>query len=156
MILGLNSAVFFIVVLALTVSLVSLVISMMMQMRVKKIFRSASAPDIERLMTLHSKTIEDLVKYRAESTSYMKSLDGRIKKKTANASTLRFNPFQGTGAGSNQSFSSVFADEEGDGVVITSMHTRERTNVFAKPLKNWSSEYQLSEEENEALSQAKK
>lgn len=85
----------------------------------------------------------------------MKSLDERIKKKTMSASTLRFNPFQGEGVGGNQSFSSVFADEEGRGVIITSMHTRERTNVFAKPIKNWKSEYELSEEEMTVINKAK-
>jgi len=85
----------------------------------------------------------------------MKSLDERIKKKTMGASTLRFNPFQGGGVGGNQSFSSIFADEEGNGVIITSMHTRERTNVFAKPIKNWKSEHELSEEEMTVINKAK-
>jgi hypothetical protein len=71
------------------------------------------------------------------------------------ASTIRFNPFQGGEVGSNQSFSSVFADEEGNGVVITSMHTRERTNVFAKPLKTWKSEYELTQEEKEVIKKSK-
>lgn len=155
MIIDWNSAVFFAPFAALAVSLVALVISVIMHMRVRKIFRSANTPDIERLMILHTKTIEDLVKFKAESTEYMKFLDGRIKKKTTNASTLRFNPFQGEGVGGNQSFSSILADEEGDGVIITSMHTRERTNIFAKPLKKWESEYNLSEEESKVLSQAK-
>jgi len=112
-------------------------------------------PDIERLIRLHTKTLEDFVGFKAESAEYMRSLDSRIKKKTTNASTLRFNTFQGEGVGGNQSFSSVFVDEEGDGVVITSMYTRERTNVFAKPLKNWKSEYKLSEEEKKVINKAK-
>jgi hypothetical protein len=155
MTIDLNLVVFFIPFTALAVSLITLIISIVMHVRVKRIFRSANTPDIERLMGLHTKTIEDLVKFKAESTEYMKSLDGRIKKKTNNVSTLRFNPFQGEGVGGNQSFSSVLADEEGDGVVITSMHTRERTNVFAKPLKKWQSEYKLSEEESKAINQAR-
>jgi hypothetical protein len=68
-----------------------------------------------------------------------------------NSATVRFNPFQGEGTGGNQSFSSIFADEEGNGVVITSMHTRERTNMFGKPLKNWKSEYELTDEEKQAI-----
>lgn len=155
MAIDLNLVVFFIPFAALAVSLIALIVSIVMHVRVRRIFRSAKTPDIERLMGLHTKTIEDFVKFKAESTEYMKSLDGRIKKKTAGASTLRFNPFQREGTGGNQSFCSVFADETGDGVVITSMHTRERTNVFAKPLKKWQSEYQLSEEEQKVISQAK-
>lgn len=155
MALGLDSIVFFMPFLALAVSVIALAISMAIHFRIKKIFRSANVPDIERLMALHSKTLEEFVKFKAESMSYMQTLNVRIKKKTNNVATLRFNPFQREGIGGNQSFASVFADEEGDGVVITSMQTRERTNVFAKPLKNWQSEYNLSEEENRAITQAK-
>ena len=150
-----NLVVFLLPFIALAISLIALVFSTLMHLRVSKIFRSTNTPDIERLLKLHTKTLEDFIRFQAESTEYMKRLDSRLKKKTTNAATLRFNPFQREGIGGNQSFSSVFADEEGNGVVITSMHTRERTNVFAKPLKNWKSEYELSEEEKRTINKAK-
>ena len=46
-------------------------------------------------------------------------------------------------------------DEEGDGLVISSLYSRERMSIFAKPIKNNKSEYELSMEEKEALSKAK-
>lgn len=147
--------VFFVPFVALTAALLALVISIMMHIRVSKIFRNSKASDIEKLMRLHTKTLEDLLAFQAGTTSYMKSLDYRIKEKMKSAPTLRFNPFQGRGVGGNQSFSSVFADEEGNGVVITSMHARERTSVFAKPLKNWRSEYELSKEEKMTINKIK-
>ena len=150
-----NLVVFLLPFIGLLVSLVALGFAIAMHMRVTRIFRSANSADIEKLLKLHSKTLEDFVRFQAQSTLYMKSLDERIKKKMMSAETLRFNPFQGEGTGGNQSFSSVFADEEGTGVVITSMHTRERTNVFAKPLKNWQSEYELTEEEKTSIKNSK-
>ena len=69
----------------------------------------------------------------------------------ASAPTFRFNPFQETEVVAIKVFLLFFAGEEGNGVVITSMHTRERTNVFAKPLKKWQSEYELSGEEKEVV-----
>lgn len=155
MLIDWNLAVFLLPFIALAVSLIALILSIIMHVRVARIFRSASAPDIERLLKLHTKTLEDLLRFQAESVVQTKKLDDRIKKKVASVPTLRFNPFHGNGAGGNQSFSSVFADEEGNGVVITSMHTRERTNVFAKPLKNWKSEYELSEEEKITIENCK-
>ncbi|MBN2094009.1 MAG: DUF4446 family protein [Candidatus Zambryskibacteria bacterium] len=142
---------FFISLVAIVVALIALIIAIIMQVKVRRIFRSANTPNLERLIGLHSKTLENLLKFQTEATGYIKSLDKRVKTKTNSAYTLRFNSFQGEGIGGNQSFSSVLTDEEGNGVIITSMHTRERTNVFAKPLKNWLSEYQLSEEEKKAL-----
>lgn len=150
-----STAIFFAPFAALAISIVALIFAIMMRIRVSNIFRSANAPDIERLLKLHTKTLEEFVQYKAESSLYMKSLDQRIKEKMKSSETVRFNPFQGGEVGGNQSFSSVFADEEGNGVVITSMHTRERTNVFAKPLKSWKSEYELSEEEKETINKAK-
>jgi hypothetical protein len=150
-----NLVVFFIPFIALVAALLALVFSIIMHIRVSKIFRSASSTDIEKLLKLHTKTLEDFITFKAEASGYLKSLDNRIKKKMANAATVRFNPFQGEGVGGNQSFSVCLADEEGNGVVITSMHTRERTNVFAKPLQNWKSEHKLSEEEIQAVTKQK-
>lgn len=146
-----NLVVFFAPFIALVTAVVALIFSILMHIRVSRIFRSANSSDIEKLLKLHSKTIEDLLKYQADSSNYMGYLDSRIKKKTTSASVTRFNPFVGEGVGGNQSFSSVFADEEGNGVVITSIHTRARTNVFAKPLKNWKSEYELTNEEKKTI-----
>ncbi len=150
------AVVFFAPFAALAVSLTALVLAILMRVRVGRIFRSANAPDLERLLKLHTKTLEEFVQFKAESSVYLRSLDQRIKEKTNRVSTIRFNPFHGGEVGGNQSFSSVFADEEGNGVVVTSIHTRERTNVFAKPLSGWHSDYELSEEEKNAITQAKK
>lgn len=155
MIIPWNLVVFLLPFIGLLISLLALGFAITMHIRVTRIFRSANSSDIEKLLKLYSKTLEDFVRFQAKSTLYMKSLDERIKKKMMSAATLRFNPFQGEGTGGNQSFSSVFADEEGNGVVITSMHTRERTNVFAKPLQNWQSEYELTEEEKTSIKNSK-
>lgn len=141
---------------ALVISLIALILSIVMHRRVSRIFRSANTPDIERLLKLHTKTIEDLLRFQAESVIETKKLDERIKKKVTNVPTLRFNPFQGGGTGGNQSFSVGLFDEEGDGAIITSMHTRERTNIFAKPLKKWQSEYDLTDEEKRVIKDSKK
>src|SRR3989344_6036819 len=48
----------------------------------------------------------------------------------------------------------IILDEEGDGLVISSLYSRERMSIFAKPVKNGKSEYELSTEEKEALTRA--
>jgi hypothetical protein len=69
---------------------------------------------------------------------------------------VRFNPFKGTGSGGNQSFATTFLNEENNGVVISSLYSREHTSVFSKPIKNGVSEYELSDEEKESFAEAKK
>jgi len=66
---------------------------------------------------------------------------------------IRFNPFSEVGG--DQSFSLALLDADDNGVVITSLYTREENRVYGKPIKRGASEYSLSVEEKEAISKAK-
>jgi len=65
---------------------------------------------------------------------------------------VRFNPF--SDAGGDQSFSLALLDDRKNGVVISSLYGREINRVYAKPIENGSSTYQLSDEEKEAIARA--
>jgi len=66
---------------------------------------------------------------------------------------IRFNPFKELGG--DYSFSLAILDGEDNGVIITSLHTRDRTRVYMKAIKNGKSESELSEDEKKALVKAK-
>jgi len=66
---------------------------------------------------------------------------------------VRFNPFKEVG--SDQSFSVAILDGNDNGIVITSLYTREESRVYGKPIKGGFSEYNLSEEEKQAIEKAK-
>ena len=65
---------------------------------------------------------------------------------------VRFNPFEDTGG--NQSFALALIDSRGDGFVVSSLHARAGTRVYAKAIAGGTSEAALSTEESEALAQA--
>ncbi len=67
---------------------------------------------------------------------------------------VRFNPFKETGG--SHSFSLALLDGTETGVVITGLHTRERTRIYIKSIKNGRSELELSEEERKALIKAQR
>lgn len=68
---------------------------------------------------------------------------------------VRYNPFAETGG--DQSFCLSLLDGNGSGLVISSLHSRDTTRVYAKPVKkNKAAGYELSEEEKEAIKKAKK
>ena len=66
---------------------------------------------------------------------------------------VRFNPFGDTGG--DQSFAIALTDAEGNGFVISSLHRRTESKLYAKPLKDWLSSYTLSDEEKQAISIAR-
>ena len=62
---------------------------------------------------------------------------------------LRFNPFQDTGG--DNSFIAVLLDRRNDGVLISSLYTREGVRLYAKHIHNGASKNHLSEEEKKVL-----
>ena len=62
---------------------------------------------------------------------------------------VRFNPFEETGG--NQSFALAMLDGHGDGFVVSSLHARAGTRVYAKAIARGTAESALSDEESEAL-----
>ncbi len=65
---------------------------------------------------------------------------------------VRYNPFQETGG--DQSFAVALVDGHGNGVVLSSLHGRDVTRVYAKPLQRWESTYSLTDEEKQAIALA--
>jgi len=69
-------------------------------------------------------------------------------------SIVRFNPFGDTGG--DQSFSIAVLDAHNSGYVLTSIHGRQGTRSYVKPIDYGKSKYTLSEEEKQAVTQAAK
>ena len=67
---------------------------------------------------------------------------------------IRFNPFSEVGG--DHSFSVALLDGHYTGIVATSIHTRDRTRVYAKVIKKGKSEIELSSEERKAIAEAQK
>jgi hypothetical protein len=76
-------------------------------------------------------------------------VDRRSRQSLQHIGLVRFNPFEDTG--SDQSFAIALLDDERDGIVISSLHGRANTRLFAKPVNDGSSTHTLSDEEAEAI-----
>jgi hypothetical protein len=66
----------------------------------------------------------------------------------------RYNAF--AEGGNDMSFTIAILDEHQDGVIMTGIHSREQTYIYAKPIQNAKSTYSLSPEEKEAINQTSK
>ena len=77
----------------------------------------------------------------------------RLLRAVQGVSVKRFDPFQG--AGGQQSFASAFLDEKGNGTVLSGIHARDGVRVYAKEVRNFQSERELSEEEKGAIDEAR-
>ncbi len=121
-----------------------------MEIRLRKLFRGKKAGDLEEIFHSLSEDLRNLQISREKTEEYLKEAEGRIKKSLKKIGIVRFNPF-GEVAGSNQSFSIAFLDENGSGAVISALYIRDKIRTYAKPVEKYKSEYTLTPEEEEAI-----
>lgn len=135
------------------------------------IWVAAMAAKLGRLKKAHSKLIGDtgvngledvlhaihqhmgaLERRQSEQEAALGQQERRLVSMKGKVGVHRFNAF--SDSGSDLSFSVAFINEEQDGVVITGIHGREQTFLYAKPIDKGQSAYMLSPEEKTAISLA--
>lgn len=85
----------------------------------------------------------------SEIKAYYTKLDKDISSCIQKIGIVRYNAFQDVG--SDLSFAIAFLDRKDNGVVLNGVYGSDSSNIYAKPIKNKQSSYQLSEEEKYAL-----
>ncbi len=139
----------------IAVLLVFVVLIIRLEMKVKNLLGGTNAKNIEDSMKLLREELKAMQAFSEKASAHFLNIEKRLRKSIQSVETVRFNPFKGTGAGGNQSFSTSFLNENGDGVVVSSLHSRERISIFSKPIKNFNSEYEMSDEEKDVISRGK-
>ena len=124
-----------------------------MEYRLRKFFQGKNGESLETIVGTIVDEIEGIHAEDEERLAYLRTMETRLRRSVQGVGTVRFNPFRDVG--SKQSFATALLNEHGDGVVISTLYSRERTSVFAKPIKKYGSEYELTPEENEALEAAR-
>lgn len=130
---------------------VAVLLGLHTEWRLTRLMRGKSGKNLEEIVVRSAADIEKFKQFRKELEVYLESVEKRLERSVRGVGTVRFNPFRGTGEGGNQSFASAFIDEEANGVVFSTLHTRERMRIFAKPLTCGKSEYELTQEERDAI-----
>jgi hypothetical protein len=124
-------------------------------LKLGRLLRGKNARTLEDTVQNLAKNLEGLNKFKSEISNYLSVAEKRLARNTAEIKTVRFNPWKGTGDGGNQSFAVAFLSERGNGVILSSLYSRERVSVFAKPVENFKSPIELTDEEKEALGKTK-
>jgi len=124
--------------------------------KVNRLLRGKSGKSLENVIIRNAADIEKFKEFRKELETYLESVEKRLDQSVRGIGTVRFNPFKGTGDGGHQSFATALLDENENGIVLSTLYTRERVGVYAKPLKSGKSEYELTQEERNAIAEARK
>jgi hypothetical protein len=117
--------------------------------RLDALTRGADAASLEAVLGTHIErvrgAIDEVDRLAARTAVMERDLRGTLGR----VGIVRFNPFEDTGG--NQSFALAILDGHGDGFIVSSLHARSGTRVYAKAIRGGSAEAALSDEEAEAL-----
>jgi hypothetical protein len=104
---------------------------------------------LEGMISEHVARVDGVTSRLGELQSLHEFLETRSRGSLQHIGMVRFNPFEDTG--SDQSFAIALLDDRRDGIVLSSLHGRTYTRIFAKPVEAGSSRHALSDEETEAI-----
>ncbi len=121
--------------------------------RLSGLTRGESGRSLEAVLEAHLRRVVEIDASVRVLQGRTSALEAQGRKAIQRVGLVRFNPFEDTG--SNQSFALAMLDEDGDGVIVSSLHTRQATRVYVRPVSAAVAEKALSDEEAEALARAR-
>lgn len=108
---------------------------------------------LEDVIIGHEKNIDDLYRNMKKVAEKITEVDKNSTQGVRKVNIERYNPFKDVGG--DQSFSLAMLDGKNSGVVISSLHGRDGTRLYAKPINHLSSDHPLSTEEQKTLQHAR-
>ena len=139
-----------VVVLALAFAVVGLIRRVRgLSGRLESLTRGGDESSLEAVLGSHLAEIRKAVSDVETVSTRTGVLERDLQSVFGRLGLVRYNPFEDTGG--NQSFALAMLDGRGDGFVVSSLHARAGTRVYAKAINAGSSEAALSDEESEAL-----
>lgn len=148
-----------IVIIASAISLISIIMSGWLAWRFNKLdrvrkefFASGLKKDLEQILVDQNRAITKLTQELQEQDDSLTRLYKDNRANLQKVGFIRFNPFDD--AGGNMSFALALLNAKDEGIVISSLHGREGTRMYAKAVQAGLSESKLTQEEEQAIKDA--
>ncbi len=138
--------------------LVAMVVMQAMQIsslrhRVDQLTGGAGEGNLEDVLIQHLESVHAMGQDLDELIARTAVLESSARHHYAHQGLVRFNPFPDTGG--NQSFALALLDESESGFIVSSLHSRTGTRIYAKAIVNGKTDTTLSAEETQAIEEAR-
>jgi hypothetical protein len=124
-----------------------------LRQRVDMLTRGVNGESLEGVLDAHLELVHQVSEDLDELASRTASLEQSSLHHYSKVGLVRFNPFPDTGG--NQSFALAMLDESDDGFIVSSLHSRTGTRVYAKAITAGKADNTLSTEEADAVAMAR-
>jgi len=116
----------------------------------KDILRGMGNKNLEEILLSNAQKLNYFEEYIKENESKLLEIKESLDSCLKNPTLKRYNAFDGVGG--EQSFSLALMNDNGTGLIITSIHGRNDARTYAKTVVEGKSKYSLSDEEKTVLS----
>lgn len=123
-----------------------------LQKKYGQFLKGAQAQQVEELIKSYSSDVEKSLGQIDELAGFVAKLHKTQQFAVSKLALVRFNPFGDTGG--DQSFCLAMLDHTASGIIISAVHARSGTRVYAKDVIEGKSQHHLSKEETKALNEA--
>lgn len=124
--------------------------------RFNRLVRTAHKDNIEKSLVEIYDYLEKNHKQNIDIMAALKVLDRKVHTSPRGLGLVLFKAFDGVKSGGNNSFALALLNERGDGAIVSTLHSRDRVNVYSKAVAGFKAHVMLTEEEQEALTKAQK
>ncbi|MGE5380361.1 MAG: DUF4446 family protein [Methylocystaceae bacterium] len=157
-----NNTIFIYVLSGVTVLLVALILIQQKRLRVANkqirryqvLLKDNNGDNLETIILKMRSELNKKGKDLETLTSRLGGVEAKLPELVQNIGVIRFKGFEDVGG--DLSFSTAILNGQGDGVVLTALHARDDTRIYAKKVEKYVSNYPLSEEEISAIKQSQK
>jgi hypothetical protein len=94
-----------------------------------------------------------MLAYAKKADERLEALEGVVKRDLHKVGFIRYNSFDDVG--SDLSFTLALINDDGDGVVVTSIYSREETRTYGKAVRKYVPQQGASKEEQSAIAMAR-
>ena len=120
--------------------------------RLRGLTRGEDGSSLEAVLGANLDKVDGMARGLADVSARTATLERESRRAFQRVGLVRYNPFEETGG--NQSFALALLDADGNGWVLSSLHARSGTRIYAKTITAGRSEAALSTEEADAIRQA--
>ena len=120
--------------------------------RLRRLIPESAGATLDEVFERQRQRLDDVASRVEALNKLQRDLELISQRSIQKVGVVRFNPFPDTGG--DQSFAIALLDADGNGLVLSSLHSRADTRMFAKPVQAGRSRHQLSDEEQDAIRRA--
>lgn len=145
-----------IIIIILSITVISLLMNIValnsiskLKKKYRKMMRGNDNKNIEEVINNYLDEVEKIKENNDNLMNQFGTITSKLNRSIQKTAITRYKAFDDIG--SDLSFSLALLDDENNGVILTSLYGRNESTVYAKPIDNGISRYDMSDEEKEVL-----